>query len=361
MRDPAPFVLGKIAYLCGDGPELLAYSAIDGEPMWKVFCGDVIVGMGATDKLVFVLDAGGGLQTYRILDGLPMDPAEIGEDAHGLVVDPSGAWAVMQGSEVIARGPWGVRRVPLEAPGAVGFGDKGMRLAIGSQTGAFYAVDPSTGVAWGVVEVGAPVVSIGWSVLGYWVVAAGTRLYQIAADGASILGTLDLGREPTALSVSPEGLLVAWLAGLREVHIVDIDAQKRIGGVSYRHRTVGGLCFADTGVLGVGLDDGDANRFELLNGGVGRTGQHRGKAFSQWAADVDLDPGAVRGALARSYTGGELIAEQVIREEETPAGRAKSRAWSCMVSSGLGCLSLIACCGCSGVFYQVFHRFYYGY
>ena len=113
-------------------------------------------------------------------------------------------------------------------------------------------------------------------------------------------------------------------------------------------------------MLGVGLDDGDANRFSLLTGDVGRTGQQPNRAFSQWAADMDLDPGSVRGALARSQTGGALIAEQVVPHEETVAGQAKSRAYACMGALGIGCLSIILCAGCSGFAYLAYVRIYYG-
>lgn len=375
MTEAAPFVLNSVAYLCADGPELLAYSAVDGEPLWKVFAGNIIVSMGANDKLVFVLDVDGRLQTYRLIDGLPMDPGELGPGAHGLTVDKTGAWGAIREDQVVLYGPWGLREVPLAEPSVVGFGEGATRAGMGSRTGQFYAVDPMSGVAWGTVDLGVPIVGVAWNAKGFWVVAGGTRLFEVAADGTEILQTIELGREPTRIAISPEGQIVAWLAGMREIHLVDLGTQQRIGGISYRHRTVGGMCFADSAILGVGLDDGDANRFELLTGDVGRTGQHRGKAFSQWAADLELDPKKVRGAMARNQALGGLVAERVHRDEkgqvapsaeeqaeqDSPAGRAKSRITGCLVSSGVGCLSLIACMGCSGIFYQIYHRIYYGY
>lgn len=365
MSDTAPFALHSRAYVCGDGPELLVYQAGNGEPMWKAFAEGILVGVGLTDDLVIALDSDGRVLSWKLATGAKQDELDLGLRAHALAVDSkTGVFAVLAAHEVVVGGAWGQNRVPLDHGTAVALGPDGGSLGLGTSHGAFYAVEPTSGAAWGTIQVGAPIDGVAWSALGYWVVAAGQGLYKIAADASAILGTIDVGHRCTHLAVSADGLLAALCGGPRDVKVYELHGDGRIAVISYASRSVGSMSFASGGVLGIGLDDGDANRIALLTGEISRTGQHRGRAFSQWRTEVQVDPGGVRAAMARVTLGGNgPIAKQVFRdkkgkavEEREPPNRVRSCAVSCLVTI----VSIIVCSGCSGLGYVAWIKIYYG-
>ena len=304
MRDLAPFVLHRNAYVCGDGPELLLYQTAGGDPMWKAFAEGVLVGVGVTEDSVIAVDSDGRVLSWKLLTGAKLDELDLGLRTTAMVVDVKGTFAVLAAHEVVVGGAWGQSHVPLDHGSALALGPDGESMGLGTAHGAFYAVEPKSGAAWGAIELGAPIEGVAWSALGYWVVAAGCGLYKIAADASAILGTLDTGTRCGGLALSEDGLLAAFCAERRNVKVYELHTDTRIASITYKSRDVGGLCFAEAGVLGIGLDDGDANRVALLSGEVGRTGQHRGRAFSQWRVEVDMDPGSVRAAMARVTLGG---------------------------------------------------------
>ncbi len=368
MSEEAPFALTPLVYACVDGPELLVYAAGSGQPLWQVMLSSPITGVGGSGERVFAVDADGRLREMNALDGNVLEETDLPGAVRGLVVEQaSGSWAALLDGKVVVRPAGGAEReIPFDGVQQVALGPKGASLGMGSRTGAFYAVDTASGVAWGTVELGAELDAIAWCNLGFWLVAAGPALHKVAPDGRSILGATPLTGRVTALAVSPDGMLAAWSLDDRAVVVSELKGGERLGAVMFRARQVGGVCFAEPGVLGIGLDDGDANRLDLLSNTLTRTGQHRGRAFAQWAVKLDLEPGRVRGALVRAQAGTSEIASRVSQDPDVeygPDGQPKKKQ-SCLMyvltTAAVTLALMFVCTGLLAVGYAVWHKLYYG-
>jgi len=362
----APFAFepnGAVMVL-GDGPELLVYQGDNDSPRWKVFTDGIIVGVGATADRVIGADADGKIIFWRIFDGQQLDEVRLGVPVDGLAITADGLCAAITADSVILAG---MRRepVPLPAPGAsaVAFGPEGSSLGVGTSHGHFSAIDPTTGMAWGTVELGLPVRGVAWSALGQWVVAAGQSVFLISGDGTEVVDTFDQIGEPSQISCSADGAFFAVLLGGAEVAIFERQYKKRIGSIEFSE-DIGGLQFGPGFFLGIGMENGDANRIDLMTGKYTRTELHAGRGMNKWGIKVKIEAESVRGTAAWARVGGTPLAERVKHkweEKRAPGeiGPPGGDMPSCTSMLGVGCallLVIVVCGGCCGGGYY----WYYG-
>ena len=344
MSDPLALSPDGLDLAVGDGPELLAYR-IDGAPTWKVFTDGILVGLGyVVDQLVCIDDR--GVVTWRRRgDGHPLHEVELGAAVHQGAVSPDGGVAAMAQAGVWVLPPGQPARfVSVASPTAMSFGPDSHSIGIGHGSGTFAAHDPATGLAWGSVDLGAPVTGVAWCASGRWVVAAGDALHLISGDGSAVTARLLLEGQAGEVATSMDGVLAAVLVG-NDVYVRELQGQGDCGFLQFR-RDLFHVRFGAGHQLGVGLDDGDATVVDLLTGSPARTEPHPGRGRNVWAMENRIEKDRVRGAVAKHRAGGEPIARWVAPKEDEDEPDEGS---GCMRSALMvGCFSLVMLVICSG-------------
>ena len=355
----APFAhdgRGRV-YVCGDGPEVYAYSGVDDSPLWKDFAEGILVGIAISRDVVLGLDSDGTLIRWRIFDGQRMDVTSYEMECRGISVDPHGGFALL--------GPNGVRIVSpnglivdaaIPRATAVARDSSGSRVVVTTEDGRLVWVDPNTGGILGEIAIPAPGHAVAWSSQGAWVVGAADKLLVLASEPteAAIIAMYAMGGPTESVAVSADGWLLAARVGLQSVVLLTSTSGENLATITYK-RTVGAVHFGSDTWLAVALEYADVNRLELGTGRLTRNGPGLGRKTDPWGADVKLDPSQVRGALARARAGGSPVAMQVDRptvgayESENP-GRPK---WVIPVVIGVSafmCCSCSTCCGLMNYF-----------
>ncbi len=349
MQDTAPFSQSPDGgtLVCGDGPELLVYDALDGRPRWKAFCDGILVAVGASNTEVITLDTEGTFTRWRGADGAKQDSFEV-PGGQSISVFSDGMVLVRTPESLLVAGRTGVvGQIPYASASAAVFGPNTQSIGVGYEDGTFRAVDATSGVTWGEVKIDGGVRSVAWSARGNWVVAGGSGLTVVSGDGKSALGSIGGVQAPLHhLSVAEEGAIAAAVMGHNQVALFDLVTYRAAGTVDFR-RAVGGVGFGSAGQLGVGLDDGDAARIDVFSGKSHRTEPHQGRGRNSFNLDNNLNADVLRGATATSKAGGAPIAKYVGAPEEG------GYLWTCLgifVATNLLCLG---CAGCSGIAYYM--------
>jgi (2Fe-2S) ferredoxin len=354
LSDASPFCYppSGAMIVCGDGPELLVYSGNDDSPMWKQFTDGILVGVGATPDRVFTADTDGRVVTWRAIDGRKLEETTVDGGATGLATTADGFLAVLGTDRVTLTDPrGGGSSVPAPGVTVAAFGPN-RALGIGTKDGAFQAVDGNTGRAWGSCNVGAPVTGVAWRQPGQWLVAAGQQVFLVSGDGKAVQLAIPVGGPTGALACSQDGAISAVVAGRQKIVVLEHHQNKPVGQILFQ-RDVNGLGFGPDEWLGMGLDNAEANRVDLVTGKICKTEAHHGRAPGRWGFKVEVDPMTVRGVVSRVRAGGKAIAEEVYRPE-IEGGR------SCLTTL-LGCAVLALACGlCSGVGSFLYWHFYVG-
>ncbi len=345
MSDPVALSPDGLDLAVGDGPELLAYRG-DGAPTWKVFTEGILVGLGyVVDQLVCIDDR--GVVTWRRRgDGLALHEVELGVGVRDGCVSPDGGVAAMADGGVWVMPPGQPARfIAAASVSTLSFGPDSRSVGIGQASGVFAAHDPASGLAWGTVDLGAPVTDVAWAVTGQWVVAAGEALHLVSGDGTEVLRRLPLQGPAAEVAVSTDGVLAAVICGTL-VQVFELQTFTDCGALHFRRALVH-LEFGAGHWLAVGLDDGDATLIELLTGSPTRTEPHPGRGRNVWAMENKVERDRVRGAVARKRAGGEPIARYVAPKDEREAEREEGS--GCLRSAALvGCFSLVMLFVCSG-------------
>jgi hypothetical protein len=335
--------------VAGDGPELLVYSGVNDAPMWKQFTDGLIVGVGATRDRVFTVDADGRLTSWRGIDGTKLDEAEVPmPGARALVNTSDGLCGVLVKDGVFVGEPRGGGQA-LAVPGAsaVGFGATRTSLGIGTSKGKFQVFDPTTGQALGGCDVGGPVHAVAWRAQGQWVVAAGQQVHLVAADGSAVGVSIPIGAMVSLVACSYDGALIVAVAGGTTLLVIETATNQTIGRIVYQ-RQVNGIAFGPQGWLGIGLDDGDTNRVDLLTGHMCRNEPQAGRSANRWAFNVEVDPLRIRQAVTSIRAGGGPIATH-IKPPDPEEEKAKKKSNGCLYTCLFVVLAAIVCSGCSGI------------
>jgi hypothetical protein len=351
MSVVAPFAYaadGEV-YACGDGPELFCYSGSDDTPLWKQFCDGLLVGVGASTEGVHSLDDHGNYALWDARSGDNRVKTALGGTGLHLAVCPTGDALALTDRGATRIGPDGTTW-PLSMGGATvaAWTPDGQRAVFGTPQGELVLFDMQAGTKVGLVALGAPVVDVGWSGQGEWVVLAGNQLIFVAADvvlpppseGAAppspVRRTVPVQGTPGHVTANVDGVLVACDDGANNVLIYETNQYKCGGTIAYQ-RPLGDLDFGPGTLLGVGLEYADANRIEVLSGQTERSKPGLGKGNAPWFPRVQLDQYVLRGAVATKRAGGKPIAN--VRQVEKTGGNRT------LLFVGIGVAVAVLCCG----------------
>ncbi len=335
MTTPAtpPFAYGHDGALLvtADGPEILVHSGADEAPRWRHEMDAAVVGVGVTGGAVVAVDTTGTLVACDRETGDVLGTFALDRLASDLAASSTGGVAVLGASSVVClRVEGDEARVEVDAPGAtaVALDGEGKRVAVGDADGTVRVHDTTSGKERGSTRLGAPVKSLCWSPRGHWIAATGQGLVRVDAGGSASRGlvdTKDLDLGPVACS--EDGAICAVRVGTSKVGLFDLHDFKFQGMVQYE-RTVGRIAFGPSAWLGIGLDEGDGNKVDLLTGTVHRTDPHEGRKRNRWELIADPRTQQIAAVMERARKegepGGKKRKTEPARPSPTPADGAVS-------------------------------------
>ncbi|TNE85931.1 MAG: hypothetical protein EP330_23630 [Deltaproteobacteria bacterium] len=311
--------------VCLDGPEVLVYSG-EGVPMWKSFLQGIAVAVHAGGQLVVTLDSDGRLVSFMAHDGTQIVDTNLGVQPVSMCGARDGRVAVIATDCVLLVSRDG-ESYRLEHAGGVAasFGGQGeTQLAVVDAQGMITVFDVTTGQVAQQLSLGQPLVDVAWSGLGRWVALSNGQLFQVALGAAQgeqpaalqVLRAMLLAPGTRQVEVADDGVVAAVLVGDRQVWAVELWTDQR-GGVIELHRDIGDVAFGVGGMLGIGLEEGDANRVNLTVGGSWRTNPGFGRGNSSWACNVQVDQVLLRSAVIAAKADGQAVARVVLRNDAT--------------------------------------------
>lgn len=326
--------VGGSLVVVADGPEVLVWDR-GGAPRFAHLWTDPLVAVAVDGDVVCAVDTRGTLVRWTAR-GEEIERKPLGERVSDFVVGPGGACAWTRPDAVGCSSGGTTRDLPVEASHVVAWGADG-RLAVGCLDGRL-AVTDAAGTAVAVVQLDGRPTGLCAGPTGDWFVTVGNQLVRVQADGRAILRSYALpgrGAWPSA-----SGPLVAIPLPRDRVVLFDAAAERVLGAVGTR-RAVVSAAFAGPTDLWVVVDDGEVARVDLATGEVGRAEAHRGRERATVSVGLEVDPAAIRGALAAARTGGRAVATIV-------HPKADARAWW----AGLGIVltaAALLCLGCAGL------------
>ncbi len=161
---------------------------------------------------------------------------------------------------------------------------------------------------------------------------------------------VELGGAVGAVACMADGALAAVKVG-DDIVLLDMLHRKPIGAVKLQ-RPVVGVAFGPGTWLGIGFENGDANRLDVVTGQLTKSEAHAGRTANRWFIKVECDPLKVRQAVALYRAGGDPIARTIAKGESEKKGRG------CLFWVAITFLVLFLCAGCSGVLSLLYYQFY---
>lgn len=349
MRDVYSFALSSdgMQLAVGDGPELLVYRG-DGQPVYKVFCDGILLGMAFVGDTLATVDSEGRVVFHRAADGRKLEEVQLDSTPLGAFASPDGAFAVITTQGPVLVEPNGqAGGYPLQDLVCASFGPDRTSLGLGTSTGHFVAMDGMSGAAWGSLPVGMPIIDVKWNHQGFWVLAVEGALLRVDGGATAILGREELEGTPRQLAISSDGALCAVLLEGGRVAVVEQHTHQNAGHVVFR-RDVHAIAFGRAALLGFGLDDGDASLVDLITRATVRTEPHPGRGRNNWNVDLSFDGGKIRGAVTLLRSGGAAPILH-LPQEDVQGGRRGWLGAGCMLMNAM----VFACGGCLGISFML--------
>ncbi|AKF09849.1 hypothetical protein [Sandaracinus amylolyticus] len=263
-----------------DGAELLVYDGASEAPRWRVDVGAPLVGVGSNAIAIVSLDANGVFGTWSHETATQVRSVALGVSATALAHDFDGRCAAVHPGGVISLVGGEPRAIDVPGATAAAFASDDT-LLVGTRDGALHRFD-AQGAPAGTSRVPGPVHAIAWNAGGFFLVANGGSLHRL--DGLDVSHVTNApDRAPIRdVACSPRGDRVALQAGDGLAVVLAYPSRETLGHAEYGDRTISGLAFGPGAWLGVGLDRGDANKFDMSTGAVHRTEPHPGRPRNRW-------------------------------------------------------------------------------
>lgn len=339
--------------VCGDGPELLVYEAVDGKPAWKEFCEDILVAVGSARGEIISVDASG--RVCRWQNGRRIDEQSAGAQVSMACFAASGLVAMASANEVYM--PRGNEYFPLSFEGVTGlcFDSAGTSLAAVSSSGRVAVMDVASGSTLGGMSIPGGANGVAWNARGFWCVTTNGGVQLLSADGATLVTTIStttgiVTGVPQQIACSEDGALIVFTID-QCLLVYEALEYLALGTIQYK-RKLAQIGFGGESVLYVGLEDGEANTIDLARGSSCRTEAHSGRGRTNWSFKASMDNAQVRGVVARAKTAGGPVASFVYRKGDEGKTRRGCRN-GCMVVLVLSLL----CGGCSGLSSLLYYVF----
>ncbi|MCK6591944.1 MAG: hypothetical protein L6Q76_30705 [Polyangiaceae bacterium] len=326
----------------GDNNEVLVHSGADESPLWRKTLDAVLAGVGATSDAVITLDANGKLTWWSGTSGQESGSVSLNDAPRALATKPDGTCAVaLPESILIVNRAQEKRKLLVANAGALAFSDNGSHLAVGTDDGRVRVFPAHGDDPVGSTEVQEPVRSIAWNGNNFWLVTSGDRVFRVEAGGTSCEQiTRAGGMTPDCVACSADGSLFALRLDPKTVVVLAYPSKDTAATFQYMDRRAVGLAFGPAPYFGVGLDSGDANKFNLATKDVHRTDTHPGRTHNRWMLSVSIET----SALPASYRGEEKGGRVASPPAEKPKGGLNIPVIAGLVLAAAGIAILISQC-----------------
>lgn len=274
-----------------DGSELLVHDGPSEGPLWRRTEEHPIVAVGAAAGSVISVDRSGRARWFDARRDHVQATVATGSPTHAADVAANGdlLLAHADGARVLTRGGPGPR-IDWPDARAVAWADDGRMLVAGND-GTAGEFDPR-GQLLHRVQLDAPIVAATWNPQGFWILATARKFVRLVGGELHHLTSAPEDMPVRAVACAGDGSRIGFALGDDLVLVLAWPSRDNVGQLRYLDRKVSGLAFGPAPWLGVGLDGGDGNKFDLQTGDLSRTDTHPGRPHRRWLVKCSANPPA---------------------------------------------------------------------
>jgi hypothetical protein len=266
-------------FALAEGAELLLHDGESEGPLWRTTLDAPIVGIGIDSERVTAVTAAGSVRTFGARSGDVRDNASITGPVTRACVDGDRVVALTQNKVVKLAGGTQSVVADVTAHAIAIRPDGAIIVATSTEAIAFAADGARSSLALAGVR------ALAHHPQGFWVVGLAAKLVRWDGSG-----------EPTHITNLPPGSKVEHIACSERVLAVSWDrhmvaalawpSKDTLGSLQYVERNVEGLAVGPWPWLGVALDLGDGNKFNLQSAALHRSDTHPGRQHHSWLVSV---------------------------------------------------------------------------
>jgi hypothetical protein len=264
-----------------EGAELLMHDGDSEAPLWRTTLGARIVAVGIDGERAIAVTETGSVYTFGARTGDVRATASIATRVRSACVDAAANRVVAltdtqvvrsDGGAVLALGDADAHAIAMRPDGAV--------LVATARELVLFAADgsrsahPLTGVT-----------ALAHHPQGFWVVGLAAKLLRWDGSGEPThITNLPPSAKLEHLACSERVLAIAWDRHM--VAALEWPSKETLGSLQYLERKVEGLAVGPWPWLGVALDLGDGNKFNLESAALHRSDTHPGRPHHSWLVSV---------------------------------------------------------------------------
>lgn len=274
--------------LGADGCDVLVYRTPDESPVWRFASRAPITAVALSTPHAIVLAQDGTVGWFDVATGQLRATTTVHPGALDLVTDAWGSALILYPDGLMLLDAKGAR--PLAAPQgevltAAAFAGQSRLIAVGTQSGRAHFFDGTSGMYGESVPVAdKPVRALCGVKPGFWFATAGDAVYDVALVNVQRF-TGAPGSELGMIAFDPLGQNLGIQLAPNAAIFIDSQSRDTLLNVSYPDRKVTGLGGVGPHGFAVGMDLGDANRFDRQRNTC-RTEPHPGRPRNRWALMV---------------------------------------------------------------------------
>lgn len=271
-----------------DGVEVLTYRTADEEPTWRFAARSPITAVALSAGNAIALASDGTVGWFDAATGHLRGSSSAPPSPRDLAADTWGNAAVVYRDSLVLLDANGAR--PIAAPsGALfttaSFGVQSRIVAVGSESGHVHFFDANSGQHGATVAVfNAAIRSLTAVAADRWLATAGDSVFEVTMAGAARFTGVP-GEVLGCVVFDPNTRVFGLQFGDDGAVFLEYQTKNTRLTVTYPERKVRGLGVMGPYGYGVGMDLGDANRFDLQLQTC-RTEPHQGRPRNRWVVMV---------------------------------------------------------------------------
>ncbi len=303
-----------------DGNEILVHEGKDESPRFRHTLDAQIFAVFARPDALIALDENGVLTFFDPAKDEIIKTLESGGLPNAFAAHEGGRIAVGLASAIIIfEGDGSKRELGVEDSSALAFSGDAELLAAGTKDGSVQVLPAQSGESKGSVNLGEAVRSIAWNAGGFWIAAAGERVFRIEQDGDKHDQlTRAGGMSPDCIACSADGSLFGLRLDSATVVVLAYPSKNTAATIQYIDRKAYGIAFGPVPYFGIGMDKGDGNKINLSTKGVHRTDTHPGREHHSWMLSVSIE----KSALPEAYGGSAAVSAKARVSEPPPSSNS---------------------------------------
>jgi hypothetical protein len=303
-----------VVFALTDGSDLLLHDGTSEAPLWQTTLDGKIVGVGITVNEVAAVTGGGTVSWFG---------ARSGDARRTVKLDAPVCAAAFDAQRVVAITERGIVRIVGEETTAIG-SEAATCVALATDGTTLVATDSE------LIEIAldgsrrtcalAGVRAVAHHPTGFWLVGLDSKVLQWSGSGEPThVTSLPAGSKLDHLATSPRAIGISW--DHKMAVALAWPSKDTLGSVDYPERKVEGIAFGPWPWLGISLDLGDGNKFNLETIALHRSDTHPGREHHRWLVAVGGPPddkpartpaAPVRPAPAKGSGGGLPIGMLVL-------------------------------------------------